>query len=103
MFVKSLFRVAVPLVIASQCGCCDSASIPKFIEKLDSQNTRERNEAALSLARCGSRAGKAVPRLAELLYDPSVGIQSSAAYALRQIDTPAARAVMEKVEAGRKR
>lgn len=95
--------LCIPLIVICLSNCCDSSSIPKNLSKLDSDKNRDRNEAALALARCGSKASSAVPRLAELLYDESVGIQSSAAYALREINTPEAREVMARVEAARRK
>lgn len=72
--------------------------------QLSSSIPRERNEAALGLAKCGSEAGGAVPYLMGMLYDANPGVQSSAAYALRQIDTPQARAaIAAAVEAKRSR
>lgn len=91
------------LILLMLAGCCDQTKIPELIGRLNSSNTRVRNQAALDLASCGSKASKAVPRLAELLYDDSVGVQSSASYALRKIDTPEARNIMKRVEAARSR
>jgi HEAT repeat protein len=68
-------------------GCCDESGIPKRIQGLYSSEAGVRNDSALALARCGKSGGRAVSRLADLLYDPNVGVQSSAAYALRKIDT----------------
>lgn len=78
-------------------GCCGPNDSAKARYKLYSASVHERNEAALTLARClGPEAEASVPRLIDLLYDRNVGIQSSAAYALRRIDTPAARAALER-------
>jgi HEAT repeat protein len=85
------------------CSCCNQNDVPALIEKLNSSKARDQSQAALDLASCGSKASKAVPKLAELLYDENVGVQSSASYALRKIDTPEARAIMERVEAGRRK
>lgn len=79
-------------------ACCKTEDIPKDIRALYSSSAKERNEAALKLASCGEDAAKAVPRLADLIYDKNVGVQSSAAYALRKIDTPEAREVLKKAE-----
>jgi HEAT repeat protein len=84
-------------------SCCDEANIPRFRTGLQSPLAKERNESALSLARCGSAAKAAVPRLTQLLYDENKGVQSSAAYALRKIDSPDARKALEEVMAARKR
>lgn len=82
-------------------ACCDRKEIPRAIERLYSGKASERNEGALALAHCGSAAGAAVGRLGILLYDENVGVQSSAAYALRKIDTPKAREILERAEAAR--
>lgn len=80
-------------------ACCDEQRIPAALDQLYSGAARERNDAALALAHCGSRADAAVPRLAELLYDENPGVQSAAAYALRKINTPEAkRAIDQAVE-----
>ena len=79
----------------SAVACCDDRAIPKMSHELYSSDASTRNTAALGLARCGDRAKSAVPRLAALLYDPNVGVQSSASYALRKIDTREARRAIE--------
>lgn len=79
-------------------GCCNEAEIPQLLQKLDSVKTREKTEAALALAKCGEDGAGAVTKLSRLIYDENPGVQSAAAYALRKIDTPAARAVMEQVD-----
>lgn len=83
-------------------GCCDSERIPKYIRNLNSSYASERNEAALKLARCGAKADRAVPLLSQLLDDDNVGVQSSAAYALRKIDTPRARRIMDQIDRERR-
>jgi len=88
--------------LLSLSACCDVEGIPQRIRQLDSRVAKERNDAALALARCGEKADKAVSKLARLLYDENVGVQSAASYALRRIDTPAARQVLERVEATRR-
>ena len=73
-------------------GCCDKDAISTNIRDLNSPTAKERNAAALALARCsGPKVERAVPTLEQLLYDSNVGVQSSAAYALRRIDSLAAR------------
>lgn len=84
-------------------GCCNTEEIPKLTRLLNSSDAKDRNDAALSLARCGEKADRAVPRLSQLLYDDNVGVQSAAAYALRKIDTPSARAIMTRIEESRRR
>lgn len=95
--VSRLLFVLIPLIA----GCCDKAAVPKEISKLYSEKAQDRNAAALALAGCGSLAESAVPRLAQLLYDNNVGVQSSAAYALRKINSPAAARAIESAEAAR--
>jgi HEAT repeat protein len=97
----TLSNIIYLLIIFSLSSCCDKKQIPSYHKALFSNNAKMKNQAALDLARCGEAAGVAVPRLAELLYDDNVGVQSSAAYALRKIDTEQARAVIERVEAAR--
>jgi HEAT repeat protein len=82
-------------------GCCDNEALPKMKRNLYSQNASDRNEAALGLARCGAKAKDVVPRLVSMLYDSNVGVQSSAAYALREIDTPDARRALEQAQKAR--
>lgn len=90
-------------IIFAVTSCCNDQEVPQAIEKLYSSSAKERNKAAMDLSRCGSKAEKAVPKLTELLYDENVGVQSSAAYALRKIDTKNARAALEEAIAAKKR
>ena len=100
-----MFRIifAFLLVVTLICGCCNKEEIPGLIEKLNSMKSHDRSQAALDLARCGTKASKAVPRLAELLYDENVGVQSSASYALRKIDTSEARKIMDAIDKNRRK
>jgi hypothetical protein len=91
------------IFLAGMAGCCSESDIPIAKKKLYSDSAKERNQGALDLASCGTRAGSAVPRLITLLYDENVGVQSSAAYALRKIDTPEAREALERATAARKK
>jgi HEAT repeat protein len=84
-------------------GCCKEGDLPALQRALYSTQAADRNHAALELAKCGSKAQPAVPRLATLLYDPNVGVQSSAAFALRKIDTPEARRAIENALAVRRK
>ena len=79
-------------------GCCSETDLPSFKKGLYSPAAKERNAAALGLAKCGEKASDSVSRLGHLLYDENVGVQSSAAYALRKIDTEAARTLLRRVE-----
>lgn len=68
------------------------------MQKLQSAKPSERNEAALELGRIGApHAVRAVPILIKLLHDENPGVQSSAAYALRKIDTAEARTALDAV------
>ena len=94
MNIKLVSLLTAALILV---GCCKTEEIPAQTRKLYSQSAKDRNEAALELARCSSPdVDRAVSRLIELLYDRNVGVQSSAAYALRRIDSPAARRALEK-------
>ena len=99
----SVARSALAALLLTLVACCQSEEIPRHIDKLYSSQAKERNEGALALARCGVLSERAVPRLAALLYDENVGVQSSAAYALRKIDSLKAREVLERAEARRRR
>ena len=93
---------ALLLAISLLAGCCDDKSIPAAMRGLDSSSAHDRSESAMELARCGEKASRAVPRLSQLLYDDNVGVQSSAAYALRKIGTPDAKAALDRAVARRK-
>jgi HEAT repeat protein len=94
-------RIVVGAITIVLLGCCDNEALPKMKRHLYSQNASERNEAALALARCGAKAKDVVPRLISMLYDVNVGVQSSAAYALREIDTPDTRRALEQAQKAR--
>lgn len=95
-------RVLLIVALLWSSGCCRDEDIPRNISKLNSAVASERNEAALKLARCGAKADRAVPLLSQLLSDDNVGVQSAAAYALRKIDTPRARKIMERIDRERR-
>jgi len=84
-------------------GCCSTEKAKSLQAKLYSKKASERSNAAENLAYCGSNAERAVPRLAQLLYDDNPGVQSMAAYALRKIDTPAARSIMKRTDESRRK
>ncbi len=99
-----LLRLLIYMLLgASLSGCCSQDKADALRTKLYSASARERSQAASSLAYCGSKAESAVPRLAQLLYDENAGVQSMAAYALRKIDTPRARAIMKRTDESRRR
>jgi len=97
-----LLHRSLGVVVFGVVGCCRDADIPRNVGKLNSAVASERNEAALKLARCGAKADRAVPLLAQLLYDENVGVQSAAAYALRKIDTPRSRKIMDRIDRERR-
>lgn len=98
MTSRSLLLIEL-LIILSLSACCKSDQIPRYIRDLRSSNAKVKNEAALELANCGSpKADAAVSDLIRLLYDPNVGVQSSAAYALRRIATPEAEKALQRAE-----
>lgn len=102
-FKLHILIVSLGLLMPSVQGCCDRQEIPTLERSLSSAKAKERNDAALALARCGDDASAAVGRLSELLYDENVGVQSAAAYALRKIDTQAAREYLKRAEAARRK
>lgn len=91
------------LCLVCLAGCCSEEKAKTLRGKLYSSSAKERSDAASRLAYCGAKAEAAVPRLAQLLYDENPGVQSMAAYALRKIDTPSARAIMERIDASRRK
>ena len=98
--ITALFVLCISL--SNLIGCCDESKIPVLTSQLSSTKARDRTDAALALARCGSKADQAVSSLAKLLYDENAGVQSAASYALRQINTESAQAVIRKIDQVRK-
>ena len=90
----------VSLAIAGM-GCCDEKGLPNALRALNSEKASERNQALLLLGKCGARAEPAVPRIIQLMYDENVGVASSAAYALRSIDSKRARLALKEAEESR--
>jgi HEAT repeat protein len=87
-------------------GCCDERALPTALKNINSAKPSDRNKALQVIAQCGARSESAVSRIAQLMYDENVGVASSAAYALRKIDSKAARAALKEAEkrrANRKR
>ena len=80
-------------------GCCDEDALPRAIDQLSSPKASERNQALHVVGRCGQRSESAVPTIERLMYDQNVGVASSAAYALRRIDTHSARQALKAAEA----
>jgi HEAT repeat protein len=89
------------LISTNLAACCDERALPTAIRNLYSDKASDRNKALLLIARCGDRAETSVPRIAQLMYDENVGVASSAAYALRSIDTKAARSALKAAEQAR--
>ncbi len=95
--MKTLVRLLIVLVLLAPCGCSDpKIEVPKLIKQLNSSDSSIRNSAAMKLGSYGSDAEAAVRPLARLLGDENGGVRSSAAFALRKIDTPEARRALEK-------
>lgn len=92
--------LAATLIIFAT-GCCDEKGLPSALRNLYSDKASERNKALLLMSKCGDRVESAVPRISQLLYDENVGVASSAAYALRCIDTKNARAALKRAENAR--
>jgi HEAT repeat protein len=84
-------------------ACCDASKIQENTKKLYSSKTSEINQALLDLAKCGDKAEAATRKISALLYHENVGIQSSAAYALREIDTPEARKILDSAQKNREK
>lgn len=82
------------LLTSVACGP-SKEELPQLIKDLRSSESATRNKAALALAEFGTDGEKAVPSLIQLLNDKSGGVRSSAAYALRKIDTPEARRALD--------
>ncbi len=93
-----LFKLAISVLLW---GCCDAPKISANTKKLYSPKASDKNQALLELAKCGEDAKGATQRIGALLYDENVGVQSSAAYALREIDTPEARKILERAQKNR--
>lgn len=96
---RSLQALAACLFLAGSgaSGCGDpKKEVPGLVRELGSSESKTRSQAALRLGRIGSpHAVPAVGPLIALLGDENPGVRSAAAYALRQIDTPEARAALD--------
>lgn len=98
--VLLLGGAALAIVLA---GCCREAEVPLAVRGLYSTDPREKNRSLQTLAQCPQHSTPAVQRIASLMYDPNVGVASSAAYALRKINSPEAREALEVAEMSRDR
>lgn len=87
--------IFLSLMLGFGCSGDRTAEIKQLKQELRSSDGRARNQAALKAASLGKAGEPLVPELIALLRDPNGGIRSSAAYALRAIDTPAAHAALE--------
>jgi len=84
-------------------GCCHESEVPLAMRGLYSSDPREKNRSLQTLAQCPQQSQTAVQRIAALMYDSNVGVASSAAYALRKIDSKEAREALLIAEASRDR
>ena len=92
-----LRTLIISIAVMPLVSCCKDSELPGAFKDLYSSSAKDRNEAALTLASCGSpKADRAVSRLIQLLNDENVGVQSSAAYALRRIGTKQASEALER-------
>jgi HEAT repeat protein len=82
----------------SACRESPETAVPSLVTKLSSSESGDRNRAALKLASYGKKAEPAVKPLIRLLQDDNGGVRSSAAYALRQIDTLEARKALDEYQ-----
>ena len=84
---------AIVLLLLFFSGCKESAetAVPKAVEQLQSKDAHQRNAAAQRLSAYGGDAADAVKPLTRALWDNNMGVRTSAAYALRKIDTKEAR------------
>ena len=84
-------------------GCCHEAEVPLAVRGLYSPEPREKNRSLQTLAQCPQQSQPSVQRIAALMYDPNVGVASSAAYTLRKMNSPQAREALEAAEQTRLR
>lgn len=100
-------RLLLPWVAIAAVFLCTACkepaeqAVPRLVKELSAKDAHRRSQAALSLAEYGPEAQEAVKPLIRRLKDSNRGVQSSAAYALRKIDSPAARAALDAYQAAR--
>jgi hypothetical protein len=99
--IGSAELTGVLLMLVVLPGCCHEADVPLALRGLYSSDPREKNRSLQTLAQCPQQSKPSVQRIAALMYDPNVGVASSAAYALRKIDSKEAREALEAAEASR--
>jgi hypothetical protein len=90
-----LYRRVFIAALIGLSGCCREAEIPSALKGLYSSDPREKNRSLQVLAQCPQQSEPSVPRIAALMYDGNVGVSSSAAYALRKIDSKEAREALQ--------
>lgn len=102
---QRILCLALIFCVGNLAGCCRESEIPAAVKGLYSAEARERNRSLQVLAQCGAKLDikSSVPRIAALMYDKNVGVASSAAYALRRIDTKEAREALKLAEDARAR
>lgn len=94
LYKRPLILLPFILLLFVSCGP-DRQQVKALTKKLRSADASERNSAAMDLAGASKHADLAVPALIKALSDRNGGVQSSAAYALRKLDTPEARQALE--------
>lgn len=87
-FVKLSFIVCCLILSSATISVAQTstAEIEQLIEKLKSDRSSTREEAAAALGYTGD--ARAIPALAAALKDPERSVQDAAAEALEQIDHP---------------
>ena len=99
--IKIASLVCLWATLSGLVGCCHEAEVPLALRGLYSVDPREKNRSLQTLAQCPQQSKPSVQRIASLMYDPNVGVASSAAYALRKIDSKEAREALQVAEAVR--
>jgi hypothetical protein len=100
---KSGVFISTVVLAGMLSGCCHEAEVPLAVRGLYSPDPREKNRSLQTLAQCPQQSQPSVQRIAALMYDPNVGVASSAAYALRKMNSPEAREALEAAEQARLR
>ncbi len=85
-----MLLVLILSIVFVSCSRASVEDIPKLVTALRHKDSSVRNKAALDLASLGPEAKPATAALIRLLQDENGGVRTSAAVALRAIDTPAA-------------
>lgn len=69
--------------------------LPRQLSKLESENPKDRERAALNISALGPDASPAIGALGKHMEDPSWDVRFAVHYALDKIDTAEARALLE--------